>query len=152
MTDYPATILTYLRQCAAPPTEGAICKAVGLRLGHARPIIDTLAAAGLAVIHPPSYRDTCGHRVTYSAARPQVAGVMTGLHGVSLPHTAARHLEAAGVAPQTSGAVGALTKAGAAYSAFAARRHAYREDCLSAIDDRSPHAVDADWHEMGGRI
>jgi hypothetical protein len=77
---------------------------------------------------------------------------MTGLHGVSLRHTAAKHMEAAGVAPQTSGAVGGLTKAGAAYSAFAARRHAYREDCLSAIDDRSPHAVDADRHEMGSRI
>ena len=152
MNDYPSAILAYLRQCAAPPTEGAICKAVGLKIGHARPIIDTLAAVGLAVIHPPSYRDTCGHRVTYSAVRPQRAGVMTGLHGVSLRHTPSRHLEAAGVAPQTSGAVGALTKAGAAYSAFAARRHAYREDCLSAIDDRSPHAVDADWHGAGSRI
>ena len=152
MTDYSAAILAYLRQCSAAPTEGAICKAVGLKIGRARPIIDTLAAAGLAVIRPPSYRDTSRHVVTYSAVRPQVDGVMTGLHGVSLRHTPPRHLEAAGVAPQTSGAVGALTKAGAAYSAFAARRHAYREDCLSAIDDRSPHAVDADWHEMGGRI
>ena len=149
MTDYPAAILAYLRQCAAPPTERAICKAVGLKLGHARPFIDALAAAGLAVIHPPSYRDTSRHAVTYSAVRPQVAGVMTGLHGVSLPLTAAKHIEAAGVAPQTSGAVGGLTKAGAAYSAFAARRHAYREDCLSAIDDRSPHAVDEDWHGAG---
>ena len=152
MKDYPSAILAYLRQCSAAPTEGAICKAVGLKLFHARPYIDTLAAAGLAVIHPPSYRDTSGHRVTYSAVRPQVAGVMTGLHGVSLRHTPSRHLEAAGVAPQTSGAVGALTKAGAAYSAFAARRHAYREDCLSAIDDRSPHAVDEDWHGAGSRI
>ena len=149
MTDYPAAILAYLRQCSAAPTEGAICKAVGLKLFHARPFIDTLAAAGLAVIHPPSYRDTCGHRVTYSAVRPRVAGVMTGLHGVSLRHTAAKHMEAAGVAPQTSGAVGALTKAGAAYSAFAARRHAYREDCLIARDDRSLHALDADWHGAG---
>ena len=81
-----------------------------------------------------------------SATRPQRAGVMTGLHGVSLPHTAARHLEAVGVAPQTSGAVVAVTEAGAAY----ARRHAYREDCLSAVVDRSPHAVDEDWHEVGG--
>jgi len=152
MKDYPSAILAYLRQCSAAPTEGAICKAVGLKLFHARPYIDTLAAAGLAVIHPPSYRDTSKRVVTYSAVRPQVAGVMTGLHGVSLPHTPSRHLEAAGVAPQTSGAVGALTKAGAAYSAFAARRHAYREDCLSAIDDRSPHAVDEDWHGAGGRI
>jgi hypothetical protein len=152
MKDYPAAILAYLRQCAVPPTEGAICKAVGIKLFHARPFIDTLAAAGLAVIHPPSYRDTSKRVVTYSATRPQVAGVMTGLHGVSLPHTAARHIEAAGVAPQTSGAAGALTKAGAAYSAFAARRHAYREDCLSAIDDRSPHAVDEDWHGAGSRI
>jgi len=152
MKDYPAAILAYLRQCTAAQTEGAICKAVGLKLGHARPIIDTLAAAGLAVIHPPSYRDTSRHAVTYSAVRPQVAGVMTGLHGVSLPHTASKHMEAAGVAPQTSGAVGGLTKAGAAYSAFAARRHAYREDCLSAIDDRSPHAVDEDWHGAGSRI
>jgi hypothetical protein len=152
MTDYPVAILAYLRQCTAPTTEGAICKAVGIKLGHARPFIDTLAAAGLAVIHPPSYRDTCGHRVTYSAVRPQVAGVMTGLHGVSLRHTAAKHMEAAGVAPQTSGAVGALTRAGAAYSALAARRHAYREDFLGAVDDRSPHAVDADWHGAGGRI
>jgi hypothetical protein len=149
MNDYPATILAYLRQCSAAPTEGAICKAVGLKLFRARPFIDTLAAAGLAVIHPPSYRDTSKRVVTYSATRPQRAGVMTGLHGVSLRHTAARHMEAAGVAPQTSGAVGALTKAGAAYSAFAARRHAYREECLSAIDDRSPHAVDADWHGEG---
>ena len=152
MTDYPAAILAYLRQCSAAQTEGAICKAVGLKLGHARPIIDTLAAAGLAVIHPPSYRDTSRHAVTYSATRPQRADVMTGLHGVSLRHTPSRHLEAAGVAPQTSGAVGALTKAGAAYSAFAARRHAYREGCLSAIDDRSPHAVDEDWHGAGSRI
>jgi hypothetical protein len=149
MKDYPAAILAYLRQCAAAQTEGAICKAVGLKIGHARPIIDTLAAAGLAVIHPPSYRDTSRHAVTYSAVRPQRAGVMTGLHGVSLRHTAAKHMEAAGVAPQTSGAVGGLTKAGAAYSAFAARRHAYREDFLGAIDDRSPHAVDADWHGEG---
>jgi hypothetical protein len=149
MKDYPAAILAYLRQCAAPTTEGAICKAVGLKLGHARPIIDTLAAAGLAVIHPPSYRDTSRHAVTYSATRPQRAGVMTGLHGVSLRHTAAKHMEAAGVAPQTSGAVRALTKAGAAYSALAARRHAYREDFLGAVDDRSPHAVDADWHGEG---
>ena len=152
MKDYPAAILAYLRQCTAAPTEGAICKAVGLKIGHARPYIDTLAAAGLAVIHPPSYRDTSKRVVTYSAVRPQVAGVMTGLHGVSLRHTPSRHLEAAGVAPQTSGAVGALTKAGAAYSAFAARRHAYREDCLGAIDDRSPHAVDADWHGAESRI
>jgi hypothetical protein len=152
MKDYPAAILAYLRQCTAAQTEGAICKAVGLKLFRARPIIDTLAAAGLAVIHPPSYRDTSRHAVTYSATRPQRADVMTGLHGVSLRHTAARHMEAAGVAPQTSGAVGALTKAGAAYSAFAARRHAYREDCLSAIDDRSPHAVDEDWHGAGSRI
>jgi hypothetical protein len=152
MKDYPAAILAYLRQCSAAPTEGAICKAVGLKLFRARPFLDTLAAAGLAVIHPPSYRDTSRHVVTYSAVRPQVDGVMTGLHGVSLRHTPSRHLEAAGVAPQTSGAVGALTKAGAAYSAFAARRHAYREDCLSAIDDRSPHAVDEDWHGGGGRI
>jgi len=152
MTDYPAAILSYLRKCPTPPTEGAICKAVGLKLFHARPFIDTLAAAGLAVIHPPSYRDTSKRVVTYSAVRPQVSGVMTGLHGVSLRHTPSRHLEAAGVAPQTSGAVGALTKAGAAYSAFAARRHAYREECLSAIDDRSPHAVDADWHGAGSRI
>jgi len=152
MKDSASAILAYLRQCSAAPTEGAICKAVGLKIGRARPIIDTLAAAGLAVIHPPSYRDTSRHAVTYSAARPQRAGVMTGLHGVSLPHTAARHIEAVGVAPQTSGAVGALTKAGAAYSAFAARRHSYREDFLSAIDDRSPHAVDADRHEMGSRI
>jgi hypothetical protein len=149
MTDYPAAILAHLRQCPTPTTEGAICNAVGLKLGHARPIIDTLAAAGLAVIHPPSYRDTSRHAVTYSAVRPQRAGVMTGLHGVSLRHTAAKHMEAAGVAPQTSGAVGGLTKAGAAYSAFAARRHAYREDFLGAIDDRSPHAVDADWHGEG---
>jgi hypothetical protein len=152
MTDYPAAILAYLRQCTAAQTEGAICKAVGLKLFRARPYIDTLAAAGLVVIHPPSYRDTCGHRVTYSATRPQRAGVMTGLHGVSLPHTAAKHMEAAGVAPQTNAAVRALTKAGAAYSAFAARRHAYREDCLSAIDDRSPHAVDEDWHGAGNRV
>ena len=152
MKDFPAAILAYLRQCAAPPTEGAICKAVGLKLFHARPYIETLAAEGLAVIHPPSYRDTSRHAVTYSAVRPQRAGVMTGLHGVSLPHTASKHMEAAGVAPQTSGAVGGLTKAGAAYSAFSARRHAYREDCLSAIDDRTPHAVDADRHEMGSRI
>jgi hypothetical protein len=152
MTDYPAGILAYLRQCAAPPTEGAICKAVGLKLFRARPFIEALAAAGLAVIHPPSYRDTSRHAVTYSAVRPQRAGVMTGLHGVSLRHTAAKHMEAAGVAPQTSGAVGALTKAGAAYSALAARRHAYREDFLGAVDDRSPHAVDADWHGAGGRI
>ena len=152
MKDFPAAILAYLRQCSGAPTEGAICKAGGLKIGHARPIIDTLAAAGLAVIHPPSYRDTSKRVVTYSATRPQVAGVMVGLHGVSLRHTPSRHLEAAGVAPQTSGAVGALTKAGAAYSAFAARRHAYREDCLSAIDDRSPHAVDEDWHGAGGRI
>ena len=149
MKDFPAAILAYLRQCTAPTTEGAICKAVGLKIGHARPFIDTLAAAGLAVIHPPRYRDTSRHRVTYSAVRPQRAGVMTGLHGVSLRHTAARHMEAAGVAPQASGAAGALTRAGAAYSAFAARRHAYREDCLSAIDDRSPHAVDEDWHGAG---
>jgi len=149
VTDYPAVVLAYLRLCTAAQTEGAICKAVGLKIGHARPFIDTLAAAGLAVIHPPSYRDTSKRVVTYSATRPQVAGVMVGLHGVSLRHTAARHMEAARVAPQTSGAVGALTKAGAAYSAFAARRHAYREDCLSAIDDRSPHAVDADWHGVG---
>jgi len=152
MTDHPAAILAYLRQCSAAPTEGAICKAVGLKLFRARPFIDTLAAAGLAVIHPPSYRDTSKRVVTYSATRPQRAGVMTGLHGVSLPHTASRHMEAAGVAPQTSGAVVALTRAGVAYSAFAARRHAYREDCLSAIDDRSPHAVDADWHQVGSRI
>jgi hypothetical protein len=152
MKDFPAAVLAYLRLCTSAQTEGAICKAIGLKIGRARPFIDTLAAAGLAVIHPPSYRDTSKHAVTYSALRPQVSGVMTGLHGVSLPHTAARHIEAAGVAPQTSGAVGALTKAGAAYSAFAARRHAYREDCLSAIDDRSPHAVDADWHETGSRI
>ena len=146
MKDFPAAILAYLRQCTAPTKEGAICKAVGLKLGHARPYIDTLAAAGLAVIHPPRYRDTSRHRVTYSAVRPQVAGVMTGLHGVSLRHTAAKHLEAVGVAPQASGAVRALTKAGAAYFALEARRHAYREDCLGAIDYRSPHAVDADWH------
>jgi len=152
MTDYPAAILAYLRQCSAAQTEGAICKAVGLKLFRARPYIDTLAAAGLAVIQPPSYRDTSKRVVTYSAVRPQRAGVMTGLHGVSLRHTPSRHLEAAGVAPQTSGAVGALTKAGAAYSAFAGRRHAYREDCLSAIDDRSPHAVDEDWHGAGSRI
>ena len=75
---------------------------------------------------------------------------MTGLHGVSLPYTAARHLEAVGVAPQTSGAMRALTKAGAAYFALEARRHAYREDFLGAVDDRSPHAVDEDWHEVGG--
>ena len=152
MKDYPAAILAYLRQCTAPTTEGAICKAVGLNLFHARPYIETLAAEGLAVIHPPSYRDTSRHAVTYSATRPQREGVMTGLHGVSLRHTAAKHMEAAGVAPQTSGAVGGLTKAGAAYSAFAARRHAYREDCLSAIDDRSPHAVDEDWHGAGNLV
>jgi hypothetical protein len=152
MKDFPAAILAYLRQCTAAQTEGAICKAVDLKLFRARPYIDTLAAAGLAVIHPPSYRDTSRHVVTYSATRPKVAGIMTGLHGVSLRHTAARHMEAAGVAPQTSGAVGALTKASAAYSAFAARRHAYREDFLGAIDDRSPHAVDEDWHGAGSRI
>jgi len=152
MKDYASSILAYLRQCSAAQTEGAICKAVGIKLFRARPFIDTLAAAGLAVIHPPSYRDTSKRVVTYSAVRPQVAGVMTGLHGVSLRHTAAKHMEAAGVAPKTSGAVGALTKAGAAYSAFAARRHAHREDCLSAIDDRSPHAVDEDWHQVGSRI
>ena len=149
MKDYPAAILAYLRQCSAAPTEGAICKAVGLKLFHARPIIDTLAAAGLAVIHPPGYRDTSKRVVTYSAVRPQVAGVMIGMHGVSLRHTPSRHLEAAGVAPQTSGAVASLTRAGAAYSAFASRRHAYREDCLIARDDRSLHALDADWHGAG---
>ena len=152
MTDYPAAILSYLRKCPTPPTEGAICKAVGLKLFHARPFIDTLAAAGLAVIHPPSYRDTSKRVVTYSATRPQRAGVMTGLHGVSLRHTAAKHLEAVGVAPKASGAVGALTKAGAAYYALEARRHAYREDFLGAIDDRSPHGVDEDWHGVGSRI
>ena len=152
MKDSASAILSYLRQCAAPPTEGAICKAVGLKLFHARPFLDTLAAAGLAVIHPPSYRDTSKRVVTYSAVRPQVAGVMIGMHGVSLRHTPSRHLEAAGVAPQTSGAVASLTKAGAAYSAFAARRHAYREDFLSAIDDRSPHAVAEDWHGVESRI
>jgi hypothetical protein len=36
--------------------------------------------------------------------------VMTGLHGVSLPHTADRHLEAAGVAHHTSGAVGGASQ------------------------------------------
>jgi hypothetical protein len=131
MTDYPAAILAYLRQCTAAPTEGAICKAVGLKLGHARPIIDTLAAAGLAVIHPPSYRDTSRHVVTYSATRPQVAGVMTGLHGVSLPHTADRHMEAAGVAPQTSGAVGALTKAERVKAEELAKHYEHREEWRS---------------------
>jgi hypothetical protein len=140
MKDYPSAILAYLRQCTAPTTEGAICKAVGLKLFHARPYIDTLAAAGLAVIHPPSYRDTCGHRVTYSAVRPQVAGVMTGLHGVSLPHTAARHIEAAGVAPQTSGAVGALTKAERVKAEALAKHYEHREEWRSenyAPSDRS---------------
>jgi len=131
MTDYPATILAYLRQCAAPPTEGAICKAVGLKLFRARPYIDTLAAAGLAVIHPPSYRDTSGHRVTYSAVRPQRDGVMTGLHGVSLRHTAAKHMEAAGVAPQTSGAVGALTKAERVKAEALAKHYEHREEWRS---------------------
>jgi hypothetical protein len=131
MKDYPAAILAYLRQCTAPTTEGAICKAVGLKLFHARPYIDTLAAAGLAVIHTPSYRDTSGHRVTYSAVRPQVAGVMTGLHGVSLRHTPSRHLEAAGVAPQTSAAVRALTKAERAKAEALAKHYEHREEWRS---------------------
>ena len=80
MTDYPAAILAYLRQCTTPTTEGAICKAVGLKLFRARPFIDTLAAAGLAVIHPPSYRDTSRHAVTYSAVRPQRAGEIGRAH------------------------------------------------------------------------
>jgi hypothetical protein len=127
MTDYPAAILSYLRQCAAPPTEGAICKAVGLKLFRARPFIDTLAAAGLAVIHPPSYRDTSKRVVTYSAVRPEVSGVMTGLHGVSLRHTPSRHLEAAGVAPQTSGAVGSLTRAERVKAEALAKHYEHRE-------------------------
>ena len=60
MTDYPAAILAYLRQCSAAQTEGAICKAVGLKLFRARPYIDTLAAAGLAVIHPPATATRAG--------------------------------------------------------------------------------------------
>jgi hypothetical protein len=131
MTDYPAAILSYLRQCTAAPTEGAICKAVGLKLFHARPFIDTLAAAGLAVIHPPSYRDTSKRVVTYSAVRPEVAGVMTGLHGVSLRHTASRHMEAAGVAPQTSGAVGALTRAERVKAEALAKHYEHREEWRS---------------------
>ena len=87
-----------------------------------------------------------------SATRPQRAGVMTGLHGVSLPYTASEHLEAVGVAPKASGAVGALTKAGAEYSELQARRNAYRENFLVAVDDWSPHAVDEDWHGVGSRI
>jgi hypothetical protein len=131
MKDFPAAILAYLRQCTAPTTEGAICKAVGLKLFRARPIIDTLAAAGLAVIHPPSYRDTSRHAVTYSVVRPQRAGVMTGLHGVSLRHTAARHMEAAGVAPQTSGAVGAITRTQRARAEALAKHCEHREEWRS---------------------
>jgi len=160
MTDHPAAILAYLRQCSAAPTEGAICKAVGLKLFRARPFIDALAAAGLAVIHPPSYRDTSKRVVTYSAVRPQRAGVMTGLHGVSLRHTPSRHLEAAGVAPQTSGAVVALTRADRARLEALAKYYEYREEWRSENYGPSdgayllpaPHAEDEDWHGEVGRI